>query len=163
MDQKHFSLAHGVLAGAAAGLCSLVALAVRGRIELKSAVAPVNAPSHWLWGDVALRQRRWSWRYTGVGVAIHQASAVMWGVLHAQRAPQPPAPLRDAIVTTATAALVDLALTPRRLTPGFEQRLSPKGLAWVYAAFAVGLVVASRPQRRRATPSQIGRNGIAGS
>ena len=153
MNGKRSVLGQGVLAGAAAGLCSLVALAIRGRIELKSAVAPVNAPSHWLWGDAALRQRKWSWRYTGTGLAVHQASAVMWGVLHARRRPQPPAPLRDAVVTAATAALVDLTLTPRRFTPGFEERLSPRGLAWVYAAFAVGLALASRAGR---PPSQAG-------
>ena len=147
MNGKRSMLAPGVLAGAAAGICSLLALAVRGRVELKSAVAPVNAPSHWLWGDAALRQRKWSWRYTGAGLAVHQASAVMWGLWHARRSSQPPAPLRDAAVTTATAALVYLALTPRRFTPGFEQRLSPRGLAWVYAAFAVGLALGSRAGR----------------
>jgi len=150
MNIKRFFPARGVAAGAAAGLFSLLVLAVRGRIELKSAVAPVNAPSQWLWGDSALHQRRWSWRYTAAGIAIHQASAVMWGLLHERRAPRPASPLREAVITTATAALVDLALTPRRFTPGFEKRLSPKGLAWVYVSFAVGLALASRAKRQRA-------------
>ena len=151
MNPKRISVARGVVTGTTAGLVSLLALAIRGRIELKSVVAPLNAPSQWLWGDSALRQRQWSWRYTGAGAAIHQASAILWGLLHEQRGPQSAAPLRDAVVTTATAALVDLALTPQRFTPGFEKRLSLKGLAWVYAAFAIGLAVASRAQRPRAT------------
>jgi hypothetical protein len=36
---------------------------------------------------------------------------------------------------------VDFQLTPERLTPGFEHRLSHRSLAAVYGAFAVGLAV----------------------
>lgn len=132
--------------GGLAGLTSLAALALCGRLQTGSAAAPINAPSHWLWGDRALHQDGWSWRYTATGLAIHQGSAVFWGLLHQwirRRDPRPGTIVRDAIVTSAAAAFTDLALTPPRLTPGFEQRLSPRGLAWTYALFAVGLALAS--------------------
>ena len=44
----------------------------------------------------------------------------------------------SAAITTA-AYVVDFNLTPRRLTPGFEKRLSKRGLFIVYATFALGL------------------------
>ena len=133
-----------LVSGTVAGLLSLAALAVLGRRELSCAAAPVNAPSHWVWGDDALTQRRWSWRYSGLGIVIHQASSVWWAWLHHRRHPSPHGPLHDAVVTTAAAAVVDLALTPKRFTPGFERHLSPLGLALVYGAFAVGLAIACK-------------------
>ena len=45
------------------------------------------------------------------------------------------------MATSAVACFVDFHLTPPRLTPGFEHRLSHRSLAAVYGAFAVGLAV----------------------
>jgi hypothetical protein len=159
MESKHMEstrglLYRGVLTGNLAGLASMAALAWRGRQETGSAVAPLNAPSHWLWGDRALRQDGPSWRYTALGVVIHQASAVMWGLIYERlwASKQPPGSLshqlRDAAVATAAAATVDLVLTPKRFTPGFERRLSPQGLLWTYGAFAIGVALASYATRR---------------
>lgn len=142
------ALPPGIPSGLAAGTLSLLALALRGRVEIGSAARPINAPSHWLWGDRALKETGWSLRYTGVGFAIHQLSAVFWGCLHARRN-KPSAPLAEAAVTTAIAVVTDLALTPGRLTPGFERHLSPRGLVWVYGAFALGLALAARRGGRR--------------
>jgi hypothetical protein len=53
------------------------------------------------------------------------------------------------------ACFVDYRMTPERLTPGFEHRLSSRALLGVYACFAVGLalgsmaVPAAQEQRRR--------------
>jgi len=136
-------------AGLAAGVLSLIALAVRGRIETGSATRTLSAPSHWVWGEAALRQGSWSMRYTGVGILIHQLSAWLWGGLHARRDLSPDRAMKDALVTTAAAVATDLVLTPRRFTPGFERQLSPAGLVWVYGAFAVGLALAVRRRRAR--------------
>ena len=147
-------MTRGLLTGNLAGIASMAALAWRGRRENGSAVGPVNAPSHWLWGDAALRQDAPSWRYTGAGMLIHQASAVMWGLLYerlwASRRPSQTVAhqVRDAAVATAAAAAVDLLLTPRRFTPGFERRLSPTGLVWTYGLFALGVAVGSISARR---------------
>jgi len=140
----------GWLAGNLAGLASMAVLAWRGRTENGRALGPVNAPSHWVWGDAALQEDRPSPRHTGLGVLIHQGSALMWGLLYERlvRRHRPPLPmaleLRDAAAATAAAAVVDLVLTPKRFTPGFERRLSVRGTVLVYAAFAVGLAVGSR-------------------
>ena len=46
----------GLRTGTAAGVSSLAALALLGRREQESAVAPVNAVSHIVWGRRAFRQ-----------------------------------------------------------------------------------------------------------
>ena len=153
MDASRGLVYRGLLTGNLAGLASMAALAWQGRWENGSAVAPLNAPSHWLWGDRALRQDGPSWRYTAHGLLIHQASAVMWGVLYerfvARPRPGPALQLRDAVVATAAAATVDFVLTPRRFTPGFERRLSLPSLVLVYAGFAAGVAIGSRLVRRK--------------
>lgn len=140
----------GWMAGALAGLASTVVLAWRGRAENGSAIGTINAPSHWIWGEAALKENRPSWRHTGLGSLIHHGSAVMWGVLYSrfvrrrQPAPSPLHEMRDAAAATAVAAVVDLVLTPQRLTPGFERKLSVRGTVLVYSAFAIGLALGSR-------------------
>jgi len=146
-------LRDGLWPGTLAGLLSGAVLGAVGHLELRRPLAPLNAPSHWLWGDHALRQEGRSWRYTALGLLIHQGSALMWGVLYERLAgrarPSAGSDLRDAAAATAVAATVDLALTPRRFTPGFERRLSAEGLVLVYAGFAVGLALGRRLAGRR--------------
>lgn len=140
--------------GGAAGLASLAALALAGRRDAGSVAAPINAPSHALWGERALRRDDASLRYTGTGAAIHLASGLFWGVVHERLCGRRAArsaggALAAAACTTAVAAAVDLLLVPERLTPGFQHRLSKPGLAFVYAAFGVGLALGSRWRARR--------------
>jgi hypothetical protein len=55
-------------------------------------------------------------------------------------------------VTSALACVVDFKMTPKRLTPGFEHRLSRKALGGTYLLFAVGLAIGSmlvRAKRNR--------------
>jgi hypothetical protein len=143
MTRWQQALRAAVVSGGVASLVSLAGLALFGRAETGRAFGPVNAPSHWLWGDVALRNDGASFRYTAIGVVVHHLSSMFWGAVHAGvfgvlRQP-PPALLRDAALTTAFAAWVDLRLVPRRLGPGFEGRLSSPGLGGVYLLFALGL------------------------
>ncbi|ESJ25561.1 hypothetical protein B551_0203050, partial [Cupriavidus sp. HPC(L)] len=65
------------------------------------------------------------------------------------------------LAVAAAACVVDLRLTPKRLTPGFERRLSPWSLALVYVAFglALPLVTLCRPRQQqdaRAIPAANG-------
>jgi hypothetical protein len=136
------------LSGGLAGLTSLAALAVGGRRDNNAAAAPVNAPSHAVLGDAALRQDRPSLRYTATGGAIHLASAFFWALLQekllGERRPRSVThSLSEAAATTAVAAFIDLAVVPRRLSPGFQERLRPSSLTWVYAAFGIGLAAGS--------------------
>ncbi len=132
-----------VISGGVASVASAAALVLRGRSEAGAAPAPVNAPSHWVWGDRALHRDGLSLRYTAVGFAVHHLSSMFWGAVHARAFGLGPksvrAELRNALLTTAFAAWVDLRLVPHRLTPGFQRRLSAGGLAAVYVLFGLGL------------------------
>ncbi len=70
------------------------------------------------------------------------------------------AAMAGGLTTSALACFVDYRLTPHRLQPGFEQRLSRPALAGVYLAFGVGIAVGAwllssrpRPTRGRRHPS----------
>ena len=149
------ALKDGLVAGGIAGLTSLVVLALGGRRGRGRAWGPVNAPSHWIWGDPALVQDGATPRYTATGILVHQAAASFWGVLHERFLGEPEGAqgagilLRDAALTTAVAAVVDLQVVPHRLTPGFQHRLSASGLAGVYCLFALGLALGSHVVGRR--------------
>lgn len=143
-----------LLDGTLAGLLSSLVLAWRGRLDIGSAPAPLNAPSHWVYGPRALRRNEASLRYTGVGMAVHYASSLFWAVLYrrlraAQPRSGPTGAVADAALVTTLAAAVDLKVVPERLTPGFERRLPPRSLWMVYASFGVGLVLGGLLQQRR--------------
>ncbi|HLO63603.1 MAG TPA: hypothetical protein VK165_11660 [Azonexus sp.] len=138
-----------LIVGSFASLTSLAAMVLRSRAENGTPWASVNAPSHWVWGNVALRQDARSLRYTALGLAIHHASAGFWGVIHEkllcseQPAKADARLLATATVVTAVAAWVDLRVVPHRLTPGFQRRLSSRSLLAVYGLFGLGLAAGS--------------------
>jgi hypothetical protein len=140
--------------GSAASTLSAAAMAWRSKRDTGSAVAGMNAPSHWLHGREALHADEPDLQHTGVGGAIHWASSLLWGGLYqalrsARRQPTPANAVTDAIAVSALSAVVDLKLVPERLTPGFQHRLRPSSLALVYGSFAVGLVLVGMSQSRR--------------
>ena len=126
------------VSGAAASVLSAIALAICGRIELGDPWAPLNGPSQWIFGPHAAHRSGPSLRYTLTGYLIHHLASVFWALtferLRSRRSIGAPA-----AATAAIACFVDYQLTPRRLTPGFERRLSRKSLGVVYVAFAIGL------------------------
>ncbi|HET6828764.1 MAG TPA: hypothetical protein VFH35_08790, partial [Ramlibacter sp.] len=65
------TLREGLIAGSVASLVSTAVLLAAGRMEPRRALAPVNAISHWIWGDLALRQNEPSLRHTLTGYLIH--------------------------------------------------------------------------------------------
>jgi hypothetical protein len=141
--------------GSLASVLSGAVLAWRGRRETGHAMAPLNAPSHWIWGREALHRNHTSLRHTGLGSAIHHASSLMWGGFYRllqsrRRQPTATSAVVDAAAITALAALVDLRLVPQRFTPGFERRLSTRALVLVYLSFGAGLALGGvMAQRRR--------------
>jgi hypothetical protein len=149
------ALATGTLStGVLAALLSTAILLWRGRIDTRHAAAPINAISHWLWPDEATRRNRPTWKHTGTGMAVHMGSSLLWSTIYAwwrarRRFPTALNAATDAAALTAAAAVVDLALVPKRLTPGFEQRLSRPSLVTVYAGFALGLAVGGMLALRR--------------
>lgn len=149
------ALSDAAVTGSVASLTSLAALALLGRAENGSPWGPTNAPSHWIWGNVALRQDGPSVRFTVTALVIHHLCSVFWGALHekllrTRGATQAnPRGLGEAALTAATAAWVDLCVVPHRVTPGFQRRLSRSGLAIVYALFGLGLAAGSYVANRR--------------
>jgi hypothetical protein len=151
------ALREGAIAGSVASVLSTVALVLAGRQETGHGAAPVNAISHWFWDHHALTQDRPSLRHTLAGFLVHHGASVFWGTLHARawgcrrQAKQPGPALAGAATAAALACFVDYQLTPQRLTPGFEHRLSSRAMLAVYACFAVGLAIGSvaAPQLRR--------------
>jgi len=143
-----------LIEGSAASVLSALALGWRGKQETGSAAAPLNAPSHWVWGREALWRDRVDGRHTALGTLIHHGSSLLWaavfeGLQRRRRRPTALSVAGDAAAVTALAAFVDLKLTPERFTPGFERRLSPRSLVLVYASFGLGLASAGWWAMRR--------------
>jgi hypothetical protein len=160
MTRNEIALRDALVGGGAASVLSTLALMAAGKHENGSMVAPINAVSHWLWGDRALEQDQASLKYTVPGYAIHHGSAMMWAamysLLHGQRpgARMPARAAGAAAVTAAAACFVDFRMTPKRLTPGFEHRLTPQSIALVYALFAAGLALASIAMSGEGVPTR---------
>lgn len=154
MDNWKTVVIKGMAPGALASVASTVVLAWCSKKETGHVFAGANAISHWLWGDQAFRRNAPTWKYTLVGYGIHHASSWLWGSLFEQAAGKvlsrrsPGVTLAAAATATAVACVVDYQLTPKRLRPGFEERLSRGSLALVYGAFALGLAAGALANRR---------------
>ena len=146
MSNWKTALREGSVAGTAATLLSLLVLAAAGR-QRGAAAAPVNAISHWLWGDESLHADRASLRHTAVGLLTHQAAAIGWATLysrvhgHRPSAKQLPQALAGGVATSAVAFAVDYALVPKRLTPGYEHRLGSGAMLATYGSLAAGFAL----------------------
>ena len=115
--------------------------------------AGTNAASQWIWYPRARHERRPSLRYTLTGYAIHHASSLWWACGFELLAPHRASPRGRAARAAGIAALayvVDYHVVPRRLSPGFEDRIGGAGVCAAYAAFALGLYFGSRRTHVRA-------------
>jgi hypothetical protein len=135
------ALEAAIASGSAASIASALVLAGMGKRELDDAAAPLNGPSQWVWGKHAPYRDGFSVRHTVTGYAIHHLAATFWAVLYEKLRPGRRYAAGHALATSAVAALVDFKLTPQRLTPGFEKRISGRAIVAVYAAFALGLAL----------------------
>lgn len=151
------ALRDGLISGSIASILSTVFLSICGKRENGSCYAPTNATSHWLWGESAKHRNEPSARFTLVGYAIHHASSCLWGVVYEKwlgcnnRFTAKRHPMVSAGTIAALACFVDMQLTPPRLRPGFEKRLSKPSLALVYGAFGLALGVRGALARRQRT------------
>lgn len=154
MDTWKTATQRGLVSGATASLLSTAALAALGKAGASSSFGPTNAISHWIWGDKAARRDAPSLRYTLTGYLIHHASATFWAVLFERLMGErldkkdPLATLGAATAASAVACFADYQLTPERLHPGYEKRLSRPSLALVYGAFGLGLAAGALLIRR---------------
>jgi hypothetical protein len=146
-------LARSVITSAAASATTGAALMLLGRHERRGALAPLNASSHWLYGDHVGRQRRADLARTGVGVGTHHLAIMFWSValeaaLGREKKTLPELALAGAL-TAATAAAFDYLVVPRRLSPGWELALTRKSMAGAFGAMALGLAAGAAAARIR--------------
>ena len=141
------ALVSGTLAAAAVSLVASLA----GRREAGSYAAPLNATSHFLWGERAARKNTLSWKYTGVGFAANYGASIFWALFYEAlkgRSRSPARALASGAAVSAAAYVTDYHVVPKRLTPGFERRLPVAALAAIYVALALGLSARDLPGRR---------------
>lgn len=156
MDMKSWerALQDSVVTGAAGALAAGAAVALRGRRDSGSALAPINATSHVLWGDEAADVEHATLPHTLPGVLIN-AGAGMWWALVLQmlfgeavdRRGLPTAVLAGA-ATAALAYVVDYHLVPKRLMPGWELRMTRRSLYASLGAMGAGLALGALLSRR---------------
>lgn len=103
-------------------------------------LAAVNASSHWLWPGAG-EDGGYHLGETLVGAATNLAAAAMWGAVMAATLRRTGAPVPTAIGVAAGAALLDYALLPRRLSPGWERALPRGAVAAGFAAMAAGMML----------------------
>ena len=146
---------NSLVSGSVASIASAISLSLLGKRELDRFAAPINGPSQWIWGRHAPYKNRFSLRYTLMGYGIHHAASIFWAIWYERvRKRLSPAKktstvLAPAIMTTAAAYVVDFYCIPKRLTPGFENRLSKRSLLLVYGTFALGLAAPALLDRYR--------------
>ena len=141
------SLVHkAVVSGTVASAVSAAVLALLAKLEGAAPVQPINATSHWRYGEDALKVTGINTRHTGTGLATHHAACVFWASLFESirsAAPDRRSALivRDAGAVSLIAAIVDYGLVPTRLTPGWEGPLPIRSVAGGFAALALGLTI----------------------
>ena len=154
MDKWKNALQCGLVSGTTSSLLSTAALAAMGKSTANSTFGPTNAISHWIWGERAAHRDGLSAKYTLPGYLIHHASATFWAVLFERACAKtldqrdPAKTVQLATAASALACFTDYQLTPRRLRPGYEKRLSKPALAVVYGAFGLGLAAGAILCRR---------------
>lgn len=144
----------------AAAVCGAIALL--GRKDSGSSLAPLNASSHLYWGSQAGEVERVTLAHTVPGVAINVGASFWWalvfelafgrklgnGELGNAKTGNVMKALGGGLATACLAYIVDYRLVPKRLTPGWEQRLSSQsvllGLAALGAGIGAGALLARR-------------------
>jgi hypothetical protein len=137
-------LRYVVFCGAGAALASVAATAALGKAEGQSPLRPINASSHWIWGEASGQRTRADLSHTAVGAATNIGAGLLWGavfgaLVHRRRSSNVDT-VRDGMAVGALAAALDYGILPRRLTPGWELALSGRSVVLAMAAMTMGLV-----------------------
>jgi hypothetical protein len=160
MDRNKLSgaaplVGRALTSGVFAGLATTAVLALLGRREAGSGAAPINATSHVLWGDDdAGSADAVDAKHTAAGLLINVGAGVFWSFVKELLLELTGRRSRAAAATTGAAVAglahaVDYRLIPRRLTPGWELRLSPRSVALGFVALGVALAVAGLARSTR--------------
>ena len=138
-----------LVAGSIVCVATAAAAAVRGMTDSGSAVAPINATTHVVYGPEAGDVDVPDLKHTMLGLVINAGASVFWATIYERlfgragnRGDVGRALLGGGMVA-AIAYLVDYHLVPKRLTPGWEERVSGRSLAMIFAAMALSLPMRS--------------------
>jgi hypothetical protein len=139
--------------GSFAGLVTMATVALAGMREARSGIGPINATSHVIWGDKAGTTNTVDLKHTLPGVLINGAAGVFWALAHELvktrlRRGGPAATIAGGAAVAGAAYLVDYHVIPRRLSPGWELRLSRGSVALGFVALGLSLVAAELARRR---------------
>lgn len=134
--------------GALSSVATTAAVALMGKLEGGSAIAPINAISHMIRGDEAARTEEVDVVHTLTGLTINAAAIIAWAGLHELLMPRRNTPSVKRAVAGGSAIaviayLTDYHVVPKRFTPGFEKRLSHAALLGVYFVLALSLATGS--------------------
>ena len=139
--------------GAVASTATTGALGIFGKVENGKVFGPINAVSHIIWGKKATRTDKFDARHTLLGSVLNTVAITGWAGMHElfmprDRKPSVQRALISGAAVSTVAYITDFHVVPKRLTPGFEQRISKKGLLTVYAILAVALAAGSLSRER---------------
>lgn len=143
-----------IVSGLIAGGAYSIAAALLGRHDSGSAARALNAPSHVLWGDSAIAERRVTLRHTLPGVVINTGAGLFWAaVMQALFRGAGRHGLSGALLAGSLASglawFVDYHLIPHRLSPGLQGPIRPRSLLVVHGLFGIGLGLGAWLMRRR--------------
>ena len=148
------ALQNAALSGAVAAGTTSACVAVAGTRDSDSAVAPINATSHIVWGESAGANETVDARHTLLGMALNFGGCVFWATFferyfgRAARRGDVATALLGGAAVAAAAYVTDYHVVPKRLTPGWESRISRRSLAATYVVLALSLPLAGLLRRR---------------
>jgi|SRR5690606_18648545 len=154
MKSTQQALKDSIIPALTADLAAMAMVSSRGRKDSHSGMAPINSTSHVLWGAEAGRVDGFSARHSLPGLMINAGAGLWWAVVYQKLFGEladrrgPVTALAGGLATAALAYVVDYKLVPKRLTPGWELRISDKSLYLSLAAMGIGLGIGSILSRR---------------
>jgi len=143
---SRFDVKHWLLLSLTTAAATTLAASILSKLQTGRGAAALNATSHIVWGKRAFRANALDREHTLVGAVLNAGAMLIWCSIY-ELLPEPsslPARLVKAAGVTAASYATDFYVVPRRFTPGFEERLSPRALAAVYVALGAGLLLAPR-------------------
>ena len=133
------------LSGAISSVSTAATAAACGARDSGSAIAAVNAVSHIAWGREASDVRVVDVKHTVPGLLLNTGATIFWAAIYetifgkaADRGQIGKAVLGGAAVS-ALAYVTDYHVVPKRLTPGWEERVSNRSLGVIYVVLALSL------------------------
>jgi len=156
-----------IYCGTGAAVLTLSALALLSRAEGRSSVRPINATSHVFRGTERAARDDYDPSSTVPGFLINTAAGVFWSAVYALMVPRPAKKSGSTLVlraalTSVLAAVIDYALLPKRLRPGWELALRPRSVALSLASMGCGIAAGGLAAKKADTAdaAQLDASGI---